>query len=359
MIIPLLLALLACERPDPELVQQKRALNAWRDGKEHLQDGEPAKAVEDFEKALEERPGDPVLQAWLAQALAAKGDLDRAIAVLDAVLAEHPGFAEARYNRAAYLARTGEPEAAAADLKRALDDGARPARDVLRDPDFERYLDHPAFNFLPRQALVIAVDPPRGPAFMGGQVDVRLQVLGTGGDVVSLEAAETSGPVRLLRVVENLVQSTEGPGRELVFTFEVLGPGDVSLGPLRISAGPHEAWVAPVAFETVAAKGKQGPKTVPPVVLTTASQVGAAHALPSATWIGGRHLVVKAQPGDRIEIEPDPGVPERVWEMRELGRPLWTLSRWELPSPPERVRVVREGRAVLDGSPVAEESDED
>lgn len=355
MIVPLLLALLACERPDPELVQQKRALNAWRDGKEHVEEGRPQQAVRDFERALEERPGDPVLQAWLAHALAQSGDLDRAIAVLDGVLAEHPDFAEARYNRAAYLARTGDPEAAAADLKRAVEEGARPPREVLEDPDFQRYLDHPAFNFLPRQALVIAVDSPTGPAFMGGQVDVRLQVLGTGDDIVSIEAEETSGPVRLLRVVENMVQSTEGPGRELVFTFEVLGPGDVSLGPLRISAGAHEAWVAPVVFETVAPKGKKGPKTVPPVVLTTASQVGAAHALPSATWVGGRHLVVKALPGDRIDIEPDPGMPERMWELRELGRPQWTLHRWELSSPPQRIRVLREGRAVLDGTPVAEE----
>jgi len=358
-ILPLLLALLACERPDPELVQQKRALNAWRDGKEHLEQGEAAEAAADFEKALEERPGDPLLQAWLAQALAEQGELDRAIAVLDGVLAEHPDFAEARYNRASYLARSGDPEAAAADLRRALDDGARQPRDVLEDPDFQRYLDHPAFTFLPRQALVVAVDPPAGPAFMGGQVDVRLQVLGTDDDVVSIEAEETSGPVRLLRVVENLIQSTEGPGRELVFTFEVLGPGDVSLGPLRISAGAHEAWVAPVEFEAVAAKGKKGPKSVAPVVLTTASQVGAAHALPSATWVGGRHLIVKAQPGDRVEIEPDPGVPQRVWELRELGRPRWTLQRWELTSAPERVRVVREGKAVLDGAPASADGAED
>src|SRR5690606_6659298 len=139
-ILPLLLALLACERPDPELVQQKRALNAWRDGKEHLEQGEAAEAAADFEKALEERPGDPLLQAWLAQALAEQGELDRAIAVLDGVLAEHPDFAEARYNRASYLARSGDPEAAAADLRRALDDGARQPRDVLEDPDFQRYL---------------------------------------------------------------------------------------------------------------------------------------------------------------------------------------------------------------------------
>lgn len=345
----LALWLLACQRPDPELVAQREALEQWREGKALLEEGAAEEAERRFEAALEHRPDDPVISAWRAQAVARQGDLDRAVALLDAVLARHPRFAEARYNRAAYLARLGDPEAAAADLERALEDGAGRARDVLDDPDFEPHLDHPAFAFLPRHTLLVAVDAPEGPAFLGNRVDVRLRVLGTTGELARVSAESASGPVRLLSVVEDVIATSEGEGRDLTYTFEVVGPGEVVLGPLDVQANGHGAEVPAITFRTVGPDGSEAPE-VPALDLRTPSELGTGQPDATAVW-RAPELRVKAAQGDRVQVDPDPGTPTIRMELRERGRPTWMLLRWTLESPPARVKVIREGETLLDGAP--------
>ena len=85
--------------------------------------------------------------AWHARALAADGQLEPAVELLERVLRVHARFAEARYNRAAYLARLGRLDEAGPELARALADGAARSRQAMVDPDFAPHLDHPAFAF--------------------------------------------------------------------------------------------------------------------------------------------------------------------------------------------------------------------
>lgn len=347
--IALLALLLACGGSEPELASRKEALELWRQGKERLEEGKAREAEERFSRALDVRPKDPVLQSWQAHALARQGKLEEAVAVLDVVLARYPNFAEARYNRAAYLARLGDLDASAADLKRALRDGARRSREVLDDPDFQPHLDHPAFSFLPDQALSVAVDAPDGPLFAGSQAQVRLRVLGTEGAPVQVTAAEASGPIRLSAATEDEIATSEGPGRELTWTFEVAGPGSIRLGPLKVRAGGHEADAGTVTIEAVAQPGRTTPD-VPPLTLQTPTEVGGELALPSATWSDGA-LLVKTAHADRVVVEPAPTALPSQWELRDLGRTQWVVYRYALPARPERVRILRGGRAILDAPP--------
>ena len=214
-----LLGLLACSSPqkDPQLEALRSALQFWEAGVEYMERGQPHEAQVAFKEALREDPDDLILKVWWAKSLAAAGHLEAAARVLDAVLIEEPGFVEARYNKAAYLTRMGKVDEAAPELHKALDEGAATSYDVLDDPDFQEWLDDPAFSFLPRTSMVLNLEGPRGSVFLGDEFGLTLRVFGADKAALKVEFRNASGPVELVSVQEDRVNSTAGPVRDVEF----------------------------------------------------------------------------------------------------------------------------------------------
>lgn len=348
MISVLWVAWLGCKGAEPGLVAQRRAVDHWREGRDLLEQGRSSEAVRAFDAALALQRGDPILIAWKAHAVAQEGDLEHAIGILDVgIAAGSEPLPLLRYNRASYLARGGDVQGAAEDLARAVEDGARPAREVLADPDFRDHLDHPALGFLPKEGLIVALDGPEGATFLGSRAEVRLTVLGTQPEGWTIIDGAVTGPVRLLSVVEDTVQSTEGPGRALVCTFEAAGPGSVRVGPLKLQSGVYRGATEGLSFDVVAPSGRLAPEALGPIRLETAVAVAGAFEVPSVQWAEGR-LVVKVAAGDRVIVEPPIGPPDTTWELREAGRTQWVAQRWAPTTTPTKVRVVRQGATVLE-----------
>lgn len=313
--------LVACHPVDPELASRRAALDAYQRGEAALAAKDPVAAEAAFDQALAARPGDALLRAWKAKAQADAGHLDEAITTLDAVLKDDPGFAEARYDRAAWLARAGRPEDSAVELEIALQ-GALDvhAADVLDDPDFAPYLDHPAFSgIIPRQPLAVVLDGPEGTVFWGSDFDVRLTVIGAPVDRVVEVTAPATGPLRLVGVVEDDTFSTDGPARTLTFRLLVTGAGEVHIGPVDVAVGARTGRNGkPLVVTAAAPPGKESGASLPPGALRSARTVLGDHGVPSA-WRDDGVLYVAAGFADRVVLEP-PVAADVTWELRRGSR---------------------------------------
>jgi hypothetical protein len=353
-----------CSGADPDLRAQARSLEAWEEGRAALEAGDAASARDRFHAAHEAWPS-PLLGAWEARALASTGqvgDLEAAVARLEQVLRAKPRFAEARYNRAAYMLRLeaiapapGRIEQAAAELQQALADGEDLApRAVLQDPDFASVLRHPAFAFLPREALSLAVHPPPDTAFWGAEVPLRIRLLGIVDPhpPVAVSADRAVGPLELVTVVEDTVDTAEGQALEITWTWRVIGAGPAVIGPLTVRAGGDTATADVVTVQASAPPDR----TAPARTLSLAIPSELISALePRAPAIVDGALAVRGRPSDRVEVEPQAspgGGPPVRYERREAGVPVDVVWRWPSATP-ARVRI-RDGSGaeVFSGAPL-------
>jgi hypothetical protein len=339
---------LACTTPrDPEGEALEASLDAWEGGMAALEDGRPADARTSFESARRSRPDDPLLFAWEAHAAARAGDLDGAIALLDRALEQDPGFVEARYNRAAYLARAGRPEDAAVELERAFAGGlARTPLQVVDDPDFARWRDHAAFaEMLPADTLAVAVEGPKGTVFRDHEFELRMRVLGAGTDPVGVSAERASGPVTLVQAIEDEVPSNEGPHRDVVWRLRATGAGTVQLGPFLVVAGSRtvraDAWTGVVGAPPDRTEADPAPLPwfTTPRELADRMQIGSARRTPDG-------VVVKAAPGERCEITPAPASGPYRYELRASNDLVWFACLWPGAAEGSRVWLVRGGGKV-------------
>lgn len=348
-----LLAILAgCGSREPALTAQKSALDAWRRGQTALTAGDPKGAAAAFDEALGFQPDDPLLLAWKAKALADQGDLDAAIAVMDRVLAANPGLVEARYNRAAWLARLGKPDDAAVDLELALAGGLEKLpRDVLDDPDFAPYLDHPAFaKIIPHAALTVGVDKPEGAVFFGSEFDLRYRVLGAADAVVAFQFDALTGPFALVEAFEDSSPSTDGPLRDLTFRFRATGAGDVTIGPATVTAGRRSGRVELVTVPAKAPPGRESATEPAPKALLTPREALAGHPIPAA-WRDGDALFVAAAAADVVRIAPDANTLPVRYEIRDASAPQSVILRWETVPAGTHVTVSHVASVVLDATP--------
>lgn len=349
--IALFLSLLACDRPTPTQQALSDALDAWREGSTLLEAGEHADARKAFARGLESHPGNALLMAWDARAAAESGDLDEAIRRSRQALSVDDTFAEARYNLAAYLARKGSIDESGAELRRALADGARPARDVLTDPDFSPHLDHPALEFLPSTGLVVAVQGPDGPVFWGSLGTLTLRISGIDDNPVVIDAPASNGPIELVGVVEDRLRSTDGMAVDLTWTFKAVGAGAVSLGPFEITAGPHKATARGVNIVTSAPEGKETPK-LPTSALdfATPTELGGAYEDATAHLVDGG-IGIRGKSEDRVEMVPRSKSMVQ-YELRIGGQFQWMLRHYTgFDTIPEKVTITRNGQTLFDGEP--------
>lgn len=346
------LILTACGSREPALTAQRTALDAWKRGQTALAAGDPPAAIAAFDEALTAQPDDPVLLAWKAKALADKGDLDAAIALLDRVLDAKPGFVEARYDRAAWLARRGNPDDAAVDLEIALSGGLdKLPRDVLDDPDFAQYLDHPAFaKIIPHSALTIGVDQPEGTVFRGSEFDVRYRVLGAGDGAIAFAFDALTGPFTLVEEFEDGSPSTDGPLRDVTFRLQATGAGAIALGPATISAGRRSGRVEAVVVAAKAPPGREAPSAPAPTSLLTPRQVLGDHPVPSA-WRDGDALFVACAAADVVRIAPEAADPPVRYEIRDESVPQTVILRWAARPAGTHVTVSHVATPVLDVTP--------
>lgn len=357
----LLLSLAGCDRPDPELVARRDALLHWEQGVQALEAGQADRARQSFAEARQLQPEHLSLAVWEAAAIAEQGDLQAAVDLLEGLLLADPSQGEARYNRAAYLARMQRPAEAAAELEQALELGVVAPGDVWEDEDFAPWRDHPAFGIVPASPLSVAVELSSDTVFLGSDLRLRLRIAGAAGPHISITPEQAQGPLQLVSVVEDVVPSTHGPVHDLSYTFRVLGAGEVLIGPLHIWAGEARIRLEPVRARALAPPDHRLERELRPPVLKTPREIGARAASPSVrriSWSAGgaklgadgeEALAVKLSPGDRVrlgpEVEPEP---HRVrYELREAGTPQWVL--WLYPkASPEQLEVVRQGRTLLE-----------
>jgi hypothetical protein len=349
--IGLLWLLMACDRPSAEERELVGALASWRSGAALLEAGDAPGAREAFREGLDSRPEDPLLMAWEARAAAEAGALDDAIRQSRQVLQRYPTFGEVRYNLAAYLARNGDLESAAAELQVAVSESVRTVRDIRSDPDFQPHLDHPAFGFLPTGALVVSVKPPSSPVFVGSQVELRMGVSGVERPTLVVQAPAIVGPVTLLSVVEDRrTRPAERTMVDLVWTFRVTGAGAVEFGPFEVGTGVEAVAVEAVRLEALAPADREAEPGGPDIFLRTPSDLVGDQADASVR----RHeegLLVRGLPGDTVGLNPKAALRVR-YELREQGQPVWQLTHFRaFTALPETVTIVRGGQTLFEGPP--------
>lgn len=306
--------------PDPAVLSSAAAVGAFERGKALLST-DPAAALTAFDEALEARPGDVLLDAWRARALADAGKLEEAIAVLDEVLRRRSDFADARYNRAAYLMRHGKVDDAAVDLRVLLDAKAATPRQIMRDADIRPHLGTAALSFLPEASLAATLEVPHKPPFMSSEFDVVLRVEGAFEGPLSIEG-DVVGPVEIVRVVEDDDARDDGDrDRVVTWTFVVTGAGEATIGPLTIGQQGEEVVVAKVSVPFLTPEGVAS--NTRRCGLATPAAASADHDAPSA-WTFGTTSWVSAPPDSTVVTTPTLPM-SQPWVLRRDGEPVTEL----------------------------------
>jgi hypothetical protein len=240
------------------------------------------------------------------------------------------------------------PEEAAADLAAAVSGDWTAARAARKDPEFAEVVDLPAFSFLPRETLLVAVEAPAGLVFWGTEASWRVRVVGADDHVVRFVGPTEPAPFDVRRVVESTTPSTEGPLRDLLFTITPTGAGEATLAGLQATAGPWSAPLPPISVRTAAPPDKGSGRVA--VDLRTPADVLSALDDGDARY-GDGALVVAGAPEDRVRVTPDPGPPQREWTWRTASG---ARAAWEwtgLTRAPARVQVEGDGIRRWDGPP--------
>lgn len=328
--------LAGCTGPadDPALTRYATSVGAYSAGREKLTAGDATGAVAAFREALAADPEAAALSLWLARAQAESADLPGAIATLDDLLARHPGASIAWYNRGAYKARAGDLRGAALDLTTALSAGVSTPAAATLDPDYAALRGHPDFpGLLPPGPVTVSVEGPEGAVFLGGQVEVRVTLVGVAEPYPELAVAGAAPPcLRLHTVVEDSRAEGAELWRTVTMRFDTVGPCRGQLGPVR----------ATVAGLTVEDPGVPIVVDAPP----GASLRAAAAPLPSPLPLPGG-LVVAGEPIHAARVGPgvaSVGRPDRPvtvegrkpdvrLELRAEGQTRGTGGWWAAPEP--------------------------
>ncbi len=344
-----LVALVACGTgtPDPALADQRQALVLWEQGKQALEHGDAVLALQHFAEARRQRPEDALLLAWEAQALAQKGDLQQAILRLDQALLLEPKLLEARYNRAAWLARSGNHLEAAQALAPLITLGEVAPDQVKDDPDFSAALQGPFFAFLPKESVEMTMRAPAESAFWGSQFDLTLSVEGGGVEPARLHLP-VDGPVTPVALVEDLNAS----GRTIVLTVKVQGEGTISLGPVRLSVDGQRLEQERVVVTAIAPEDKETRANLPEVMPIPPSLLLDWMPELGARSVAGE-LWIRTSPADRVEFAEAGG--DRVrYELRRDGQPEIRWYRYPgLGDVVKHVLVRRGAEVIWEGPPLA------
>lgn len=333
---------------DPQLAPLKDALDAYDAGRAALAAGDAPAAAQAFGRAVAADPQSPSLPAWQAWAQEKTGDEAGARRTLEQALGRFPEDTTLRYNHAALLARAGELEAAADDLRQLYAAGAIEPEEVGEDPDFQAFAEDPELAPLaPPPAVVVSVQGESGAILLGELYTLDLSILSRAHVPISLsDLGEPTGLLRHVRTVEDLAPA-EGShqGRTLSVSWRAVSAGEATLGPWLVDAGGTSTITDKAAVRVVAVPGRSGG------VAEEAGSVYAVSALVegrTAPWAGRAHggVLVLSPPGARAEVEAENPDPDPVQlELRDNGQTSVAGQLYRIPGP-ARVRV-RVGESTL------------
>lgn len=325
------------------------ALAAYDRGRTLLSAQRAPEAVVAMEQATERDPRSPELQLWLGTARAEAGDLAGAIEAASQALALKPGWPLALYDRACWRLRTGDAaqiDAARGDLRLALASGEINPLDVVQDPDITPFIQDPRLrDLLPTPALPASIEAPDGAVFWGSDWVLTLSVSARPGDELRFDGVpalpSALSPAQVLETVEPAGMLEK---HTLRLRFVVVGAGEGSLGPFRVSAGGLSAELPAVPYTLLAPPERaQGPEPWsespffwPGVRFKELEEPGLRT---------GAAVLVRAGPGDEILLEPPPLHAMDV-ELRRDERPLW-IGRIADPAPDTLITVRRTGKEIL------------
>jgi hypothetical protein len=346
--------LLAACTSTGEFSHYERALRAYDEGRAALDRNEPQEGVRAFERARAADPDSPILVAWLAKALVADGQIDRALAVLDEGTRRHPEDATIHYNRAAILAGQGRSDDAAAELRALVGKGRVTTLDVQDDPDFaplrrdSRFLD-----LFPSEQVKVEIHGEAGAVLVGEAFTMRLGIESRAGELLTLtDMGKPSGLLHHQRTVEDVVHRRDGlVDRELEVTWRAVAAGTASIGPWLVAAGGTSALTDDLPVEVKALDGRQ--TKLAPLEAGAVFSPEAVLAGRPTPWAGriGQSLVVKLAPGSRHELtwEGDVRAQEPPEELvfREAGQPVWTAWAYRGEGAAQ-VKVTRQKEVLLD-----------
>jgi hypothetical protein len=324
---------------DPALPRLGEAMRAYDAGRAALKAGDAAGAATSFDAALALQPDDPLLRAWRARAWIAAGRAEEASRELDLLLSDHPAQHGARSDRALLRARSGRMEAAAQDLRDLITAGAITPDAIVRDPDWQAFRGAPELAFLPTSALRMTVSVPTARAYTGSEVTVRAEIAGLTSEPWRLEVEQASGPMALVKVVEEHSAESDGtPTARLLWTLRIAGAGTVNLRSWRLTQGRDVAVGEGASFEA----GGSAAVAAAPVEMLVPSQLIGDPPLPRATWHGDL-WVIGMTPGQRLAPTPSTARPGWVGTVRRGGEAVAQLAAF--PNAHGEVRSVD----VLDG----------
>jgi hypothetical protein len=303
----------ACDRADPQLDPFATVL-AETDG---LASRVPDEALEAVRRARAARDL-PSLASHEARLVLELEGLAAAVAVLDQAVERFPRSAGLRWDRAALLARAGQLDAAAADLRGPVGRGELDPAELGRDPDLAALggsARHADLVRLPEIHLDAKASPD---GIVGDRWRLELDVRSPQGilDVVSqgpLPAAELS------EVVEDVLKDGAlEVSRRIRWSGRLTGAGEGRVGPWEVRVGDVSATTQPLPLE-ITALGASSPSASPwPRALPVPSALRGSKELPGAWRVGA--AVVVAAPA-HLEVDFPPGCVRL--EQRLAGRRDW------------------------------------
>lgn len=338
--------ILGCSTPEePELILYQQAIAEYDQGTLAMDGGDLPAAIAAFERAQAFRPEDLLIGAWRAKALADSNELEAAITELSRVIAARPSFTEARYNRAAYLARLGRFDESAVDVRKLLGSEAYLASDLYEDPDFSVAVGDASFAFVPKAAVSAELVLPEHSVVQGTEVPVRLRLKSTTRLTGLKVEGSVTGPAHLTRVLEERAEGSV----TVTWSLRMVGAGPVSVGPFLIQAtGANELQIPEKRFEAWTPPNRVGeePRTLELELPST--RVGERR--PSDAWRESDSVYVLVSEGHKVEINPSVAVDAVVYERRLNGVADWVLLQYAASDEKKlRIEVRHRGQTVFEG----------
>jgi hypothetical protein len=238
-----------CGSPDP----RSMALEAWEEGSKLLEARDGVGAALRFEEALALDPRSVALHSAYAEALAVQGELEAAVAAIDAGLSHAPRNAIFHYNRAAYLARLERFGDAHQSLLVALSLRSDLHRRASADKDFSVLSERVPQLFRSTELAASAVGEA-GSVLLGEPYELVLTAqMPTGDPLEVFYAGAAVPPFRLIRAIETIERGQEKDVVTLTWSLVALEAGNGMLGPWMVRSGGQGSMAAAVPFEVVSA----------------------------------------------------------------------------------------------------------
>ncbi|MFH1465995.1 MAG: tetratricopeptide repeat protein, partial [Pseudomonadota bacterium] len=242
-----------------------RALEEYEQGRRLIEEGQPLQAAERFGRAAEADPGHSLLVSWQAWALASGGQVEEAIALLQAA----PGarLPEDLYNLGAWSARLGRDEEALASLTRAIAADPSLRTRLADDPDLAalqgRLHGLHALGEEPLRALMIGEE---GAILAGESYDLELVVQSAAGRALALSWDQPlPAGFTLRRAVDEVAAGRGGAGelRTLTWRVRAAAPGEGDLGPWTLTVGAEQQALPAVPWQVLLPEGVEPPAPGP------------------------------------------------------------------------------------------------